>query len=173
MQGDPANGFTLPRDYNDALRKAKGQIIVSLQDCINVPPDFLERLSKLDHTKAWTFPVVKIGTSGDWRLHKDGRVGDTEWELDLACAPIQLFYDVGGFDESYCNGWSYDNVEIGIRAAAAGWEFHCEPTMPGTAFDHDAVIPHPFRKRLISNQWRVEYTRKDSEEGNWKQDYLI
>ena len=155
------------------LGQAKGEIVVSLQDCISIPPTFLEDLLKLDLTKAWTFPVVKEGTEGDWRLHRDGETTPEEWEADLACAPLQMFRDVGGYDQSYCNGWSYDNVEIALRAKAAGYEFRCHPHLIGTAIDHDAIIEHPFRKKLIKNSWRIEFTKEEIAKGNYKMDNLV
>lgn len=170
--GLPSRGFTLPTAMNDMIRRAKGDIIVSLQDCIDIPDDFLEKVSKLDHSMAYTFPIVKRGLAGDWRSHKYGEVIPECWEIDLACAPKKLFYDVGGFDETYCNGWSYDNVEIALRAKAAGWKFFCDNTLKGDAIDHDAEIPHPFRKKLISNQWRIRYTQDEIDKGNFKLDYL-
>lgn len=172
-EGDIKNGFTLPKDMNEMIAQAKGNIILSLQDCISLPPTFIEDLLKLDHTKAYTFPVVKDGTSGDWRVHKRGGVIPECWEIDLACAPKKLFYDVGGFDESYCDGWSYDNVEIALRAKAAGWEFECNNELKGTAYDHDANIEHPFRRNLISNQWRIAYTQEEVDNGNFKLFYLV
>jgi len=172
-EGKIEDGFTLPKDMNEMLAQAKGEIVVSLQDCISLPPTFLEDLLKLDLTKAWTFPVVKEGTAGDWRLHKEGEVIPECWEIDLACAPLKLFKDVGGFDETYCNGWSYDNVEIALRAKEAGYSFMCNPHLIGTAIDHDAIEEHPFRRKLISNQWRIQYTREEIEKGNWKLQYLV
>jgi len=172
-EGNIEDGFTLPRDMNEMLGQAKGEIVVSLQDCITIPPTFLEDLLKLDLTKAWTFPVVKEGTAGDWRLHKEGEVIPECWEIDLACAPLKLFRDVGGFDESYCNGWSYDNVEIALRAKAAGYSFMCNPKLIGSAIDHDAIIEHPFRRKLISNKWRIAYTEEEIEKENWKMPYLV
>lgn len=154
------------------LKRAKGDIILSLQDCISLPTDFLERFSKLPHDKAYTFPVVKEGQKGDWRVHMSGKISSRQWEIDLGSAPMKLFKDVGGFDEAYCGGWSCDNVEIGWRAEAAGWEFECISEMPSTAYDHDAHIEHPFRTKKPSNAWKLDYTKELIEEGNWKLNYL-
>lgn len=179
--GSPGNGFTLPKDYNYAIRKAQGEIVVSLQDCIELEPDFLEKVSKMDFSyKAYTFPVGKRlvslnGTeavSWDWRAFRDGEVGDQQWEIDLAACHRDLFYEIGGFDESYCDGWSYDNVEVGIRAYAAGYRFFCVPDMRGTAVDHDKLAEHPFREKLRSNSWRVSITRDMAEQNLFKLDNL-
>jgi len=181
VEGDTANGFTLPKDYNDAIRRAQGEIIVSLQDCIDIPSDFLEKVSKMNFDrKAYTFPVGKRlkrldgveGVAWDWRAHGCREIGDQEWEIDLAVAPKRLFEDIGGFDESYCAGWSYDNVEVGIRAKAAGYRFFCDPSLRGLAIDHDKETPHPFRETRESNAFRVSITRNMTEQGFWKLDNL-
>lgn len=170
--GDPKKGFTLPADYNKMLRRAKGEIILSLQDCIRLEPNFLEELVKLKHDKAYTFPMIKDGSTGDWRKHISGKISSHQWEIDLASAPMKMFQDVGGFDEAYCGGWSFDNVEIGLRAEACGWEFECVNTLIGRAIDHDALMEHPFRRNLISNGWKLEHTRELIAEGTHRLDNL-
>lgn len=175
MAGDPANGFTLPKDYNAALRKAQGDIIVSLQDCIEIPPTALERMGQLDHTRtAYTYPVVKQGKKPDWRMFKtDGDEIDSQhWEIDFASAPRSLFFDVGGFDEVYCDGWSCDNVELAIRASFAGYAFRVKHPPAGSALDHDEILEHPFRNTLRQNAWRLHTTMADARAGEWKKSYL-
>ncbi len=179
--GLPSRGFTLSEDYNKMLRRAKGEIVVSLQDCIDIPDDFLQKVSEMDFDrKAYTFPVGKKlkrldgveGVAWDWRAHGCREIGDQEWEIDLAAAPRRMFEDVGGFDESYCAGWSYDNVEIGIRAKKAGYRFFCDSNNRGLAIDHDKETPHPFRETRESNAFRVSITRDMAEQGFWKLDNL-
>lgn len=165
--------FQLPADYNKLLRRAKGDIIVSLQDCIRIAPDFLEKVSKLDHSKAYTFPVIKDGKNPDWRKYMNGRIQPHQWEIDLACAPMKLFKDVGGFDEAYCGGWSYDNVEIGLRADSLGWRFECNSELEGHAYDHDEHMEHPFRHTAISNAFKLEYTKEIISEGNQRLNHLL
>lgn len=180
-EGNPDDGFTLPADYNDMIRNSKGEIIVSLQDCIDVPEDFLEKVSKMDFDmRAYTFPVGKRLTrkdgvqavAWDWRAFRSGEVNERSWEIDLAACHRDLFYDIGGFDESYSAGWSYDNVEVGIRAYAAGWRFFCVPELRGEAIDHDKEVPHPFRETRPSNAFRVSITEDMARQGLYKLQHL-
>lgn len=171
--GLPGRGFTLPRDMNRMLARAKGDIIVSLQDCISIPPDALERVAALnfDHT-AYTFPIGKEGTF-DWRMGAERDITPNEWEIDLAAAPRNLFYDVGGFDEAFCNGWSWENVEIAWRAEAAGYSFKVSHAMVGDAIDHDTHIPHPFRTSLPLNAPKANEAMEKARRGQYKLGYLF
>lgn len=172
--GDPANGFTLPKDYNEALRKARGRIIVSLQDCIEIPENALEKIASYPHEKdAYTYPVVKQGKKPDWRMFADeGEINNQHWEIDFGSAPRQMFFDIGGFDEAYCDGWSCDNVEVGIRASHAGYRLNLKRTPAGVAMDHDEIIEHPFRNTLKQNSWRLRDTMNDAMRGEWKKPFL-
>lgn len=183
-------GFTLPRDMNKMLRRAQGDIIVSLQDCIELEGDALERIAALDfEKKAYTFAVGKMPTLGygesalvsvlhenstwDWRRYKgDEKVTANHWEADLAAAPRSMFFDIGGYDERYIEGWSFDNVEVAWRAEAAGYEFWVSPAVMGYAYDHDASMTHPHRKTLPFNDNRCNETRKRAERGDFKLSYL-
>lgn len=93
-------------------------------------------------------------------------------EADLASAPLKAFYDIGGYDESFCDGWSWDNVEVGYRAKAAGYNFRCDNAVSGVAIDHDKVIEHPFRGKLKNNDWRARETEALCRIGDYKKGYL-
>jgi len=169
------NGFTLPADLNKALRRAKGDIILCLQDCIWVEDDFLEHVSRI--TEPTTFPVGKILNKDDkpefdWRKERSGKVEPREWEIDLACAPKKMFFDIGGFDEEFCRGWSFDNVELAYRASKAGYEFYCDNSKWGVAIDHDKKHKHPFRETLESNATRAQNSKRMADIGEWKLDYI-
>lgn len=171
-------GFTLPSDFNMMLRRAKGDIIVILQDCITIPPDTLANIASLDHTKrAYTYPIQKEGGTYDWRKYRHVALGKDEitgnmWEIDLASAPRSLFFDVGGFDEEFNKGWSWENVEVAWRAAAAGYKFYCSQATEGTAIDHDKAIEHPYRNKRENNDKRANETARRAERGHFKLDYL-
>lgn len=174
--------FTLPRDMNKMLSRATGDIIVSLQDCIEIPTDALEIIAALDHTKtAYTYPVGKKHVvfndqiNYDWRYHlADGKELTPErWELDLGSASRDFFYNIGGYDEEYCNGWSFDNVDVGLRGAAAGYEFRLAHDPIGIAVDHDALIKHPHRQTLPMNSMLAQNTRLRAEAGDFKLNYLL
>ena len=147
----------LNKAYNRALRRAKGELVVSLQDYLYVGPEYLQ--------KAWdayqeypdtffTFPVGKVDNLNylppaqwDWRAHQHtpGMTSDC-WEIDSAAAPLEALKEIGGFDEALDGTWSSDNVNVGCRAEIAGYKFKNIWDNPAIAYDHDAHIPHPFRE---------------------------
>lgn len=185
--GFPQRGFTLPTDFNNMLRRAKGDIIVILQDCISIPANALEEIHKLNHEKtAYTFPVGKIKTGSsdkeeiewDWRKSTQEARGTAElpspahWEIDFGSAPLSLFTDVGGFDEDFNNGWSWENVEIAYRASLLGYMFQVSRVTEGVAFDHDKHIEHPFRGKRINNDVRASQSRVMADGGRIKLEYL-
>lgn len=170
------NGFQLPRDLNKALRRAKGDRVVMLQDCIRIEPTALETISNLPN-QFYTFPVGQVMTfddepTWDWRVTPD-RMTPNMWEADFAAAPTQAFFDIGGYDEAFCNGWSWDNVEVAWRAEAAGYTFHCDPSIRGVALAHDKIVENPFRNSLTLNDTRAEETRRKASRGEYKLNYLL
>lgn len=175
-------GYTLPKDWNKAIAKAKGEIVFMLQDCIKIEPDFLEKLDTLHKespNSLFTFPVGKVNNfneepNWDWRHYKERReVRPFEWEIDLASAPLEVFYEVGGFDERFCEGWSWENCEIAYRIdALKKYKFEVIPDMEGVAIDHDFVEDDSFRNKLPNNDKRANETRVLAEMGDYKLEYL-
>lgn len=188
-------GFTLPRDMNKMLRRSTGNIVVSLQDAIAIPDDALERISGLDFDMtAYTFPVGKRGVqegygvhplaprplkepAWDWRLKraerlKDDAITPNMWEADFAAAPREMFFAIGGYDERYGDGWSFDNVEVAWRAEAAGYRFKVSTVTHGIAIDHDALMEHPHRAALPLNSHRANRTLEDARHGRYRLDFL-
>lgn len=49
-----------------------------------------------------------------------------QWEANVAIAPMKAIYELGGFDESYDDGWSWDNVNLAERAAMLGYKFYID-----------------------------------------------
>lgn len=172
----PGVDFGLPRAMNRALKRCNGEITVHLQDCINIPDDFLQHVADTYNGKFVTYPLGKINTDGgiewDWRKNSSREIQPFEWEADLASAPLKAFYDIGGYDEAFCDGWSWDNVEVGHRAKAAGYDFVCDNGTFGHAIDHDKVIEHPFRGKLKNNDWRARDTETLCRIGDYKKEYL-
>ncbi|QGH73312.1 MAG: hypothetical protein [Siphoviridae sp. cttb18] len=165
-------GFLLPRAMNRMLKRAQGKLVVILQDCISIPPEFLDYVNNsCDLISFKTFPVSKDGVF-DWRMAGSRPIEPQEWEADLAVAPLKAFFDIGGYDESFCSGWSWENVEVAYRAKVAGYKFFCDRELWGTGIDHDKQVDHPFRNELKSNALKAETIRKMAEEGDYKLTYL-
>lgn len=172
---EPSDKFLLPKAMNKALSRCSGEITVHLQDCIEVPDNFLEHIANTYTGDFVTYPVGKRNGENiewDWRKGSQRTIEPQEWEADLAIAPLKAFYDIGGYDETYCDGWSWENVEVAYRAEKAGYRFRCDNEMAGVAIDHDKEIKHPFRGVLKNNDWRARMTKQLADQGQWKLDYL-
>lgn len=140
--------------YNRMLRRAKGELVVSLQDFIKVESDYLEQFWNAYQANPDTFFTAPVGKSQqedfggeikwDWRAH-GGKARWDAWEIDSGAAPLHALKQIGGFDEALDGHWSSDNVNVGCRAELAGFTFMNLPQIKAIAYDHDAFIEHPFR----------------------------
>lgn len=147
--------------YNRMLRKAKGELIVSLQDYITVRPDYLQKWWDAYQANPNAFMTAPVGknsqldyngtTIWDWRAYRNDETENIRdcgwdcWEIDSGAAPLKALKAIGGFDEALDGHWSADNVNVGCRAQLAGYEFKCLFDNPALAYDHDVFMPHPFR----------------------------
>lgn len=148
---DPKMYWNLDKSLNHAIRLAKGEVIVLLNDYIWIPDDALERLIKL-HEDDRPCLVTGVGhqyvappaddpkglysvwnpfpgrPSGD-KIFTDPRVKGkgvyictpVEWEGNWACFAKEIWEKIGGFDEEFDAGWGYDNVNFAERAQLAGF----------------------------------------------------
>jgi GT2 family glycosyltransferase len=138
--------------YNRMLKRAKGELVVSLQDYSLIKPDYLQKWWGFFQANPNTFMTAPVGKTGltyndpkwDWRKSRSGEVNWREWEIDNGAAPLVALRQIGGFDEALDGHWSLDNVNVGCRANLAGFKFKCVDN-PVLAYDHDKDIPHPFR----------------------------
>lgn len=143
--------YTGKVDFNQAMNRliyrAEGDLIVSIQDYITITPTTLATFWELhrEHPAFYTAPVIKEGKE-DWRVKGVGKCDWTDWEIDLGSAPRKALVEIGGFDEELDQYWGFDNVNVGLRADMAGWDIICTNKAAGHAFDHDAVMAHPFRE---------------------------
>lgn len=161
--GVPGRGHDLNAAFNRMLRRAKGELAVFYQDYIKIMDQGLERFWSAYQDRPRTFftaPVGKVNdleytdqAKWDWRaFHPSKDVYEQckwdGWEIDWACAPIAALKEIGGFDEELDQYWSCDNVNTGFRAELAGYEFKNLFSNPALAYDHDAFMEHPFRKKF-------------------------
>lgn len=172
--GLPARGCDLSASLNRMLKRAKGDRIVMLQDYIKIEDDALEKVAQ--HSDFVTYPVGKTldwnVVTWDWRDAGEFReIEYMHWEADWASAPRQAFFDIGGYNEKFDEGWSWENVDVAYRAEKMGYKFYCDPSVRAIAYDHDAKIEHPFRGKN-ENQSLAEMTKGLADEGVVKLDYL-
>lgn len=176
----PERGHDLNAAYNRAIKRAKGELIVSLQDWIKVTPMYLEKFWNAYKEYPKTFFTAPVGKTNDpeykenarwdWRAYSDARPLWNCWEIDSGACPKDALYEVGGFDEELDGKWSADNVSVAWRAYLKGYKFMNLFNNPSIAFDHDAFTEHPFRKDFdpsLNNQ-----RMREVEMGELNIDYL-
>lgn len=151
----PERGHDLNAAYNRMLRRAKGELIVSVQDYITLPPDGLEKFweeYQKDKTTFFTAPVGKTldgeKIDWDWRAFAPDEMDWMRWEIDWGAAPLSALKLIGGFDEELDNYWSSDNLSVGYRASRFNYKFKNLTENKAVAFNHDAKFPHPFREKF-------------------------
>ena len=157
-------------DFNQAMNRminrAKGEIIVSVQDFIGIQETALEEITKLDPA-FYTYPVGKIEKEGDtprwdWRKEESRDVNFMEWEICFGSAPREWLKQIGGFDEVLDEAWGFDNVNAGLRASLAGYPLKCINTITAVALDHDAFMEHPLKHKrdLVLHNSRLDDFRQ-------------
>ncbi len=165
---------------NDCIRRSKGELIVILQDYTRIAPDGLQKCwdrYQEDPEAGWTFALQKTDdwqniTKSDWRLDRPNGayISWNEWETDFACIPKKAILDVGGWDEDFDSGFSWDNVEIAYRMFKSGWGFRVDNKNRALAWDHDEHIPHPYRHKPNRDLWIGK--KYEIEQGKVKMPYL-
>jgi hypothetical protein len=145
--------------YNQMIREAQGELIVSIQDWIWFPKDTLQLF--WDHHQAFKEKGEKAYLSGVGdqfgEIDKYGKPQVIEWrdprrdfwsgnfyecphdciEANFCYYPKQLFYDIGGWDEELdVLGIGMDNVSVSQRASDAGWHSYLDKSIECRAFNH-------------------------------------
>jgi hypothetical protein len=156
--------YTINRDWNAMLRRARGELIVFAQDWLWFKPDGLAKFwdaYKSNPKHFFTSPVPKSPgfwemqgrlfykkpLANEWRADSRGEVTWYRWEIDWGAAPLKPLKDIGGFDEVMDQGWGGDNQNVAYRAEKAGWRFMNLIDNPAVALDHDALWKNPLRHR--------------------------
>lgn len=148
--------------YNRMLRRAKGELVISLQDYILAPPNFLQKWWDAYQENSDTFMTAPVGkvdnlnyslpATWDWRAYRNDETKNIRtcdwntWEIDNGAAPLSALKAIGGFDEALDGVWSGDNVSVGFRAKLEGYKFACLFDNPVLVYNHDKFIEHPFRE---------------------------
>lgn len=144
--------WTLNRDYNTAIRKAKGDLIVSWQDYTYADPDCLEKFwfhfnqepktlvsavgnKYSDDTwsvKTWQDPRER----SDQGTYYQCFFNDIEW--NLCSVPKEALYAVGGFDEDLDKWFGMDGYSVLDRLnIQGGWDFKLDQTIKSYSLEHN------------------------------------
>ena len=117
----------LNRATNEGLRHCTGQYVLFYQDFIELQPDTIERL--LANAKPNRF-ITTATRNPDGQFdarYTDGKsfrpIEPKEWECNVALAPMKGLRAIGGFDETYDDGWSWDNCSVAERAHLLDYGF--------------------------------------------------
>lgn len=139
----------LVRANNIGWQKAKGKLLVWLQDFIIMPIDGLERLVDIhrhhpndliapvdiyynvkpankENKEDWWDRETRIITSKSWSNIRVQNKGITysenpfDFEMDYGAIPKKLLEKLNGFWEFFDDGIGYDNTEIAYRAIMSG-----------------------------------------------------
>lgn len=160
--------FNLGWAYNFGIRYCEGEFIFCLQDYIWIPANaiekFLERIetdaekktcvigvghkAKYPETLDGDFSTKPTGISEiDDRLVGSGR--DIQWtdysqfELNYAMVPKQMFYDAGGLEESFDNTYyGADNTALALKAEMMGYKFLIDKSNECIGYNQ-SLFPRP------------------------------
>lgn len=155
VKDDFTGGFwTFNRINTKLCKQAKGELIVSLQDSIWLPPDALSKLytnwkatngaisgigDQYERLSPWGKPEVKVWTDPR-RTDVHGsfyECNPVDWELNLGCVGREQLADAGYFvDEADMLGYGGDNVLLAQRLARRGVRFYLDQTLESFTLRH-------------------------------------
>lgn len=157
--------YSLVNANNTALREAKGELMVFLQDFVLMPQDGIEQLVTVynHHPKALIAPVdvyhaPKIKpdtTSEDWFHGEIDVIGEFmrknvrcqnlgmrytqnpyDYEQNYGAIPTATARELGGWWEFFDEALGYDNTDIAYRALKAGYKIILDDTNVAVCIDH-------------------------------------
>lgn len=137
----PTRKSNLNASLNAGLKRITTDYVIFYQDFIELQPDCFEKLLAL----ATPDTFVTTATINPDGKHDARYLGldcphpcrPEEWEANVAIAPMAVIRELGGFDEEYDNGWSWDNVNLAERAEMLGCKFILDETNCPRLLPHD------------------------------------
>ena len=165
----PEEYWSVYKAYNNAIRAAEGNLIISWQDFTYAKPDALQKF--WDHYQEDNKVIVTgVGNKYDndeWivQIWQDPRQRTDQGtyygcfyndiEINFAAFPKEAFYAVGGFDEEW--GDKYSSV-CGLDVLArldiiGGWDFKIDQTNETFSLEHGRL--HGWEKNLpFAGPWQ-------------------
>lgn len=170
-----SNCWSLNHDYNLALKKAKGELIVSWQDFTYAKPDTL--------SKFWFHFTQEPKTlvTGVGNKYKDDKFNVLTWkdprqrtdqgtyypcywndiEWNLCSCPIEALRAVGGFMEDLDKYYGLDAYCVDERInEIGGYDFKIDQTIESFSLEHGRLSPDWDKFNwLAENRYAVERSR--------------
>ena len=147
---DP-NVWTLNYDYNEAIKKSKGDLIVSWQDWTYADPTALEKFWFHYQQEPKTL-VTAVGnkyaddtwTVKTWQDPRERSDQGTFYpcyfndiEFNLCSIPRSALFDIGGFDESLDRYFGMDGYSVVDRINLfGGYDFKIDQTIKSYSLEH-------------------------------------
>lgn len=167
--------WTLNKAYNQAIRQAKGELIISWQDFTYAKPDALERFWGHYQQEPNTL-VGAVGgkyTDEEWVVQtwKDPRERDdqgsyygcyfSDIEWNLASIPKQALYAVGGFDENMDKMYGMDAYSVNDRInLLGGYDFKLDQSIKSYSLEHGRLNGEAWDKHNWNGEPYLEYRKK-------------
>lgn len=102
---------------NTGLMHARGELVVNIDDCCELPPDYLETFWHV--YKQYGICLAMLWPEqGDQR--PEGRVGYDNIVHGFGSYPLELAIQLNGYDESYDGGQGLEDINWGMRLYHAG-----------------------------------------------------
>lgn len=106
---------------------------------------FKEPYTRKPEVKCWSDPRKRTDQGTFYKCNYP------DWELNWACIPRKVIYELGGMDQEYdFHGFAWDNVNIALRAQFAGYDSYIDQTNECMGFDHDGWWPNPLKVNRVS-----------------------
>lgn len=142
----PIRISNLNASLNAGLLRIGTDYVIFYQDFIELPDDCFEKLLLLaDDNTFVTTCTPNYDGSNDTRFTNGlgpRLCKPAEWESNVAIAPMGVIRVLGGFDEEYDNGWSWDNANLAERAALLGCRFIIDES------NRPKLLPHEQTSKL-------------------------
>lgn len=176
-KSEPLDGcvWSLNRDYNTAIKRCKGDIIVSWQDYTYACPDTLERF--YNHWVSNNHILVSavgnkylddtfmVETWRDPRIRRDNGTFYpcyfNDIEFNLCMIPKDAIYSVGGFDEELDMFYGMDGYSVVDRLNMIGqYDFYLDQSIQSYSLEHGRpdqweeknAIHGPYNMRRVTYQ---------------------
>lgn len=171
--------WTLYSAYNEMIRQAQGDLIVSVQDHTFFDPTALEKflfhfkeepktiVTGVGNKYVGVYPQLDELTWQDPRERNDQGTfypcNYNDIELNFSAFPKEAFYAVGGFDE-YLNKFSSAcGLDVLTRLyIQGGWDFKIDQTNKSYSTEHGRFAGWEENNPFKNGVWqeRIEYYRK-------------
>ena len=153
---------------NTGIAAARGELIVNLDDCCRLPPNFVET-----YWRAWNEHRVAIGMT--WPQRGDprspGRVELPGQVYGFGSYPRDLAIELNGYDEAFDGGQGLEDSDWSTRLWYAGLtqglvKLDGFDILPQTAHDSAAIDPERPIVKCCNCAWQAQRVKRSTRRAN-------